>query len=175
LGASEKRAERSGVNVERGGEFAVAEIVAAQEQEFGLARGERGEDDADAVLLFGGGVELFGRWIAANDCEEALVALAAGLAAEFVEAKADGGAVEPRFGLRRVGLRGAPEADEGFDGEFFGAGGIADDSGDDACYAIEAGAEEGFNVEGCGGRGRGFEDGFTRCGHIHITTDGLSL
>lgn len=77
--------------------------------------------------------------------------MAAGLAAEFVEGEADRGAVEPCFGLQRVGLRGAPEADEGFDGEFFGAGGVADDSGDGACYAIEAGAEEGVDVESSGG------------------------
>ena len=77
--------------------------------------------------------------------------------------------------MQRVGLRGAPEANEGFDGEFFGAGGVADDSGDGACDAIEAGAEEGLDVESSGGRGRGFEDGFAGCSHIYITTDEGSL
>jgi hypothetical protein len=40
------------------------------------------------------------------------------------------------------GARSAPEADECFDGEFFGAGGIAHDSGNDARDAVESGAEE---------------------------------
>jgi hypothetical protein len=40
LSASEQGAERCGMNVERGGEFGVVEIVAAEDEQFGLARGE---------------------------------------------------------------------------------------------------------------------------------------
>lgn len=136
------------MNVECGGEFAVVEVVATEKEQLGLARGERCENGAHAILLFGGGVELFGRGIAAHDGEQAFVAITARLAAKFVEAEADGGAVEPGFGLRRVGARSAPEADEGFNGEFFGAGGVADDAGDDSRDAIESSAEERLDVEG---------------------------
>jgi hypothetical protein len=73
------------------------------------------------------------------------------------------------------GARSAPEADECFDGEFFGAGGIAHDSGDDACDAVESGAEEGLDVEGGGGRGCRFEDDVAGGVHIHITMEGRSL
>lgn len=158
------------MNIERGGEFVVVEIVAAEEEQLGLAGGKRCEHGTDAVLFFRGGVNLFGRGIAAHDGEEAFVAGAACLAAEFIKAKAYGGAIEPGFGLRRVGSWGAPQADEGFDGEFFGASGIADDSSNDARDAIESSAEERLDVERRGGRGCGFEDGFARCVHIDITT-----
>lgn len=43
--------------------------MAAEHEEFGLAGGEGGEYGADAVLFFGGGVELLGRGVAANDGE----------------------------------------------------------------------------------------------------------
>jgi hypothetical protein len=115
-------------------------------------------------------VKLFGRGVAAHDGEQAFVASAACLAAEFIEAEVDCGAIEPGFGLRRVGLRGAPEADECFDGEFFGASGVADDAGDNSRDAIESSAEERLDVERRGGRGCGFEDGFAGCVHIDITT-----
>jgi hypothetical protein len=37
LSASEQRAERGGMNVERGGEFAVAKVVNAQKKQLSLA------------------------------------------------------------------------------------------------------------------------------------------
>ena len=117
------------MNIERSGEFGVTEVVTAKQKQFGLPRGKRREDGTDAFLLFGGGVKLFGRGNAANDREQAFIAVAPGLPAQFVEAEADGGAVEPGFRLRRVGARRAPEANKRFDGEFFGASRIAYNSG----------------------------------------------
>jgi hypothetical protein len=122
-------------------------------------------------LFLGGGVELFRRGVAANDREQAFVAVAARLASQFVETEADGGAIEPGFGLRRVGARSTPEANERFDGEFFGARGVADDLGDDSRDAVESNAEERLDVEDGVGRGSGFKDDVAGCVHIHITTE----
>jgi hypothetical protein len=79
-------------------------------------------------LFFGDGVELFGRGDAASDGEEIFVAVAPLLAAEFIEAEAYCGAIEPCLGLRGMRSRSAPEANESFDGELFGASWIAHDS-----------------------------------------------
>ena len=118
------------------------------------------EDKADAVLFFGGGVELFGRGSTANKVEELFVAGAAGLAAELVESQADGYAVEPSFGVFDLCLRMAPKFEENLDGELFGAGVVADDPGNDAGDARILRAEEGVEVEldlSCGDIGDSFD------------------
>jgi hypothetical protein len=156
------------MNVERGGEFAVAEIVTAQEKQFCLTRWQGCKNGAHPILLFGSGVELFGRGVATNDGEQVFVAGAASLAAELIESEAHSGAIQPGFGLRRVGAGSTPEPNECFDGEFLGASGVADDSGDYSCDAIESCAEERLDVEGWGGRRCCFEDDVAGCVHIHI-------
>lgn len=163
------------MNVERCGEFAVAEVVAAKKKQFCLARWQRREDTADAFLLFGGGVDLFGRGVEAHDGEDVFVASAARLSAQFVEAEADGGAIEPGLGLRCVGTRSTPEANERLDGEFFGPSGVADDASDDSRDAVESSAEDRLDVDGRFGRGRGFEDDVAGCVHTHITTQAGDL
>jgi hypothetical protein len=164
LGTDEKSADGGGIQSQGRGQLFIAEIVTAEEEKFGAARVHGAEDEADAVLLFGGGMELFGRGSAANEAEELFVAGAAGLAAEFVESEADGDAVEPAFGVFDLCLRMAPKFEENFDGELFGAGVVADDASNDAGDARILGAEEGVEVElSLGGGDIG--DGFDWCVH----------
>ena len=160
------------MNVERGGEFAVAEIVTAQEKQLCLTRWQGCKNGAHPILLFGGGVELFGRGVATNDGEQVFVAGAASLAAELIESEAHSGAIQPGFGLRRVGAGSTPEPNECFDGEFLGASAVADDSGDYPSNAIESCAEERLDVESLIGRGCCFEDDVAGCVHIHINDAG---
>jgi len=135
------------MEIEGSGDFGIAEVVAAKEQEFGLPRVEDTEDLTDTILFLVRGVDLFRGRRAAGESNHAFVSGASCLAAKFVEAQADSGAVEPRFGSRSVDLGLAPEFHEGFHGEFFGSGRVADDSGDDTGYAIELGTEQGLEVE----------------------------
>ncbi len=163
------------MNIEGGGELAVTEVVTSKQKQFGLARGKRCEYAADAILFFGSGVKLFGRRDAPNDREQALIAVAPRLPAQFVEAEPNSGAIEPRFRLRSVSARRTPKTNKRFDGEFFGTSGIADDSGDHSRDTIESSAEERLDVESHVGRGSRFEDDVTGRVHIHITTQAEHL
>jgi len=147
LRASEKSAEGRWIEVEGSSDFRIAEVVAAKEQELSLAGVEDTEDLTDTILFLVRGVDFFRRGCAAYESDQSFVPCASCLAAKFVEAQADSGAVEPRFGSRSVDLGLAPEFHEGFHGEFFGSGRVADDSGDDTGYAIELGTEQGLEVE----------------------------
>ncbi len=163
------------MNIERSSEFAVTEVVTAKQKQFRLSRGKGCEDAADAFLFFGGGVKLLGGGDAANDREQAFIAIPPRLSAQFVEAQADGGAVEPRFCLRRVGARRAPEANKRFDGELLGASRIANNSGNHSRDTIEPSSKERLDVDRHIRRGRRFEDDVTGCVHIHITTQSVDL
>lgn len=81
--------------MESGSDFVVAEVFAAQNKEFGMARGYDRKHLADAVALLLGNVELFRRGCGGKEVQEPLVALAPGLAAELVEGKMDRCAREP--------------------------------------------------------------------------------
>ena len=158
------------MNIERGGQFAVTEVVTSKEKQFRLPRGKRCEYAAHAFLFFSGGVKLFGCRYSPNDREQVFIAVTPRLSAQFVEAEPDGSAIEPRFSLRCVRPRSAPQANERFDSEFFGASGIADNPGDHSRDTIESSAEERIDVESHVGRGCRFEGDVTGCVHIHITT-----
>jgi len=163
------------VNIERRGEFAVTQVVTSKQKQFRLPGGKGGEDTTHAFLFFGGGVKLFRCGDAANDREQTFIAVAPRLSTQFVDAEADGGAIEPGFRLWRVGARSVPQANKRFDGKFFGASGIADDSGDHPRNTLKLSAEERLDVEGHTGRGCRFEDDITGCVHIHITTQARYL
>jgi hypothetical protein len=174
LGAAEERPYRRGIQIERGGKLVVAEAVVPEEEQFGLARPNDREDQADSLPLLGGSAQLLGCWRLAEESKKAFVPGAAVAAAQFIQALANGGAREPGFGMIVLEMRHPPQFEKHFDGELFGARGVVDDPGDDAGDAAVLSAEEGFEL-GARLPGRHLANHFGLCVHIVITPGSRKL
>jgi hypothetical protein len=95
-----------------------------------------------ALLIFGVGLVGAGR--ACGTVRGLFRAQAAGVTTKVVESETDGGAVEPATGFLVIGFGVAPELPEGFDGNLFGAGRVADYARNDSDDPLVALVEEGF-------------------------------
>ena len=69
------------------------------------------------------------------------------MASQIVEPQTNGSPVEPAAGVFAVRLRGPPELPEGFDRQFLGAAGVADDARNRARDAGVIGVEARLEVE----------------------------
>jgi hypothetical protein len=121
--------------------------MATQEQQFGLARIDGCQQEADFLPLFGGGANLFRSWRAANAREQGFLPGPASLTAQFVQSLAHGSPIQPASRFVAMRLRTAPELQEHFHGEFLGARGIAGDSGYHLGNAFVLIPKDGLNIE----------------------------
>src|SRR5258708_2452366 len=62
LGTTEKSSNGSGIQVESRCHFVVAEAMAAQEKQIGLARFDNGQHQTDFLLVIGGTADVFRSW-----------------------------------------------------------------------------------------------------------------
>ena len=123
LCAADQGTDGCRIQFERGCQFRIAESAAAEQQQLGLARIQRAEDDADMLLLFGGGADLLRIGRAGRRVRQPLMAVAAQAAAQLVQPGADRRTVQPSARLFALRPRSPPEFPKHFDGEFFGAAG----------------------------------------------------
>jgi len=133
--------------MERGREFRITKTVAAEEQKLGLAPCDRVEDTPDSFAVFGCGVKLLRGRCATSESQQALVMELAGLTAQLVESHSDGCTIEPSLGVFSMCLRIPEKFEEDFDGEFLGAGMVANHPDNHARDARVLGPEQGFKIE----------------------------
>jgi len=147
LGAAEKGAHRRGIQFHGGCDLGIAEAIGAQQQKFGLSGIERGEHEANPVPFLMGRVQLLGSIDRARS-GLAFTAAATGFDAKLIERHPDSGPVEPAAGaLARAGLAGSPEFPEDLDGDFLGAGRMANDADYHARDSFVMGVEDGVEVQ----------------------------
>ena len=130
-----------------------------------MARMDDCQNRANFFLLFVCGMKLlriFRRSARANPRQNFFVMRAASLAAQSVNAGANGDAIKPRLHIFMLRFLIAPQFQKNFDGQFFGAAAISDDALDDASDARIVRAKKRFNIERRGGGvhvGNGFARG----------------
>jgi hypothetical protein len=149
LGPAEQSADRSAVEIQNPGNLFVSAAMTAQNQEFNLARPESCENTAHTLLLFGGGMKLFGGGGArgGEETRESFVAMAAPAFAKLVEASAESDPVKPGFVIPCLGFRAAPKLQKDLHSKFFRTRGIAKHTGNKACNSHVVGPEDGFDIE----------------------------
>ncbi len=110
--------------------------MAAQEQQFGLARVDYGQHQADVLLFLGGGADLLGRGNRPDQSEQPLIPAASRAAAQFVQTRAYSGPVQPALGVFAVSLRVPPQLQKDLNREFLRACGVLDHPRNDAGDAL---------------------------------------
>ena len=153
LGAGEKRANGSGIDSERGGEFVVVEALAPKKQKLRLPAGDGRQNRANPRLLLFRGERAFGSRRGSQGVQQTLEPLAPSLAAEFVQRHARSGAIEPGFCAGSVGRAVARPLQKYFHCDLFRAARILDDADNGAGNMPVVGMEDGFEI------GRSFAGG----------------
>ena len=69
------------------------------------------------------------------------------MAPQFVQAHPDGRSIEPGFGVFKLRLRVAGKFQKDFDGDFLGAGMVANHTDNDAGNARVLGPKQGFEIK----------------------------
>ncbi len=145
LGAAEQFPDGERVQVQSGGEFVIGEALSSEEKQLGLAYGHAGQDATNSLLFFFGQVNFFRSWYSPEDAaQQAIVSLAAGAPANFVDGQVGCRAIQPGCGIGMAVPRGPLEKD--FDGEFLGPRAVMDDGSDEARDVAVVRAEEAFQI-----------------------------
>src|SRR6185437_13198942 len=144
------RAHAGRVDVQSPGDFGVAEIGSAQQEQLGIARVQLRQNAAHVLALFGGGAFLLRG--AGRDCRTrfGFVLPPARASAQLIESEAYGRGIDPASGIFTLSFGSAPQFPERFSGEIFRARMVADDAGNGMRDPAVIRLEERVEVESAG-------------------------
>jgi hypothetical protein len=168
LGTAEESTDRSRIQPQICGNFGVVETLRSQEEQLRVLSLDPPQDGAYLFGLLIGGTQILGSGHAAETPEQRLVPGAPGSSAKLIQAGSDCRAHQPRLKVIRLHTLTCSQPEENFNGEFFGARGVANDAGNETGDVGVMGAEEKVEIERSLLRGE-VRECFALCGHTLTT------